>query len=156
MGSSVLVRLSLVDFVQIGGGVNDEGGVSSGRSVGFVVTAVVGDVGLAMIGGFVCVRPGLGLVRVFWVDRRDTLGGVGDDIGPTTTLAGAVFGAGDGMYGCLNPAESETTGIFLGGREGVNIPLDSPVNWGLSSQFVAAVVGGLGGDGFSTILSVIT
>src|SRR5215467_6236851 len=77
-------------------------------------------------------------------------------MGPTTTLGGVIFGAGDGMYGCLNPPDSDTEGIFLGARDGVSIPLDSPMNCGLASQFVDAVVGGLGRDCFSMLLSVIT
>ncbi len=55
-------------------------------------------------------------------------------MGPTITLAGTLFGAGLGMYGCLRPPDSETTGIRFGGGEGLSIPFDSPKYFGLSSQ----------------------
>ena len=58
-------------------------------------------------------------------------------IGPTITLAGTFFGAGLGMYGCLRPPDSETTGILLGGDEGLSMPFDSPKYLGLSSQLDA-------------------
>src|SRR6266480_4167374 len=59
-------------------------------------------------------------------------------IGPTITLGGTILGAGAGMYGCFSPPESETAGALLGGDDGVKIPLDSPMNLGLSSQHDAA------------------
>lgn len=70
------------------------------------------------------------------------------------------------MYGCLNPEDSEIGGDFLGGADGVSILLDSPVNFGLSSQLelvegdsnVFSVVLGVGRGtviGFSKGFSVI-
>ena len=59
---------------------------------------------------------------------------IGFVIGPTMRLAEGGFGAGAGMYGCLRPLDSVTTGILRGAGDGVRIPLDSPTILGLSSQ----------------------
>src|SRR5258708_38549776 len=85
------------------------------------------------------------------------------------TLGGTILGAGAGMYGCLSLLDSETEGALLVGDDGVRIPLDSPMNLGLSSQLEAVwppggVIAGLSkvllemivcGSGFSRLFSVI-
>lgn len=60
------------------------------------------------------------------------LGVTGLVMGPTMMFG--IFGAGAGMYGCLRPPDSDTAGAFRGAGDGVRIPVDSPLNLGLSSQ----------------------
>lgn len=57
------------------------------------------------------------------------------------TLDGIALGAGAGMYGCRSPLEEDTGGALRGGADGVKIPLDSPMNCGLSSQLDAVGLG---------------
>lgn len=62
---------------------------------------------------------------------------IGFVVGPTMKLVGEGLGAGAGMYGCLRPLGSDTTGTLRGAEGGVTVPLDSPVNLELSSQLDA-------------------
>jgi hypothetical protein len=99
-------------------------------SRGLVTSEPDRGVGLAVGTGFLgepIVRGGRGVI----------FGAGGLVIGPMMTLGGTIFGAGAGMYGVLNPPESETDGAFLIGAEGVRILRDSPMNLGLSSQLEA-------------------
>src|SRR5438046_7748572 len=73
-------------------------------------------------------------------------------MGPAITLGWVVLGAGAGMYGCLNPPESETVGAFRA-DDGVRMPFDSPMNCGLSSQLAADDFGVLETACFSGALS---
>src|SRR5947199_8049747 len=73
-------------------------------------------------------------------------------MGPAITLGWVVLGAGAGMYGCLNPPESETVGAFRV-DDGVRLPFDSPMNCGLSSQLAADDIGVLETASFSAALS---
>src|SRR5436305_14141852 len=73
-------------------------------------------------------------------------------MGPAITLGWVVLGAGAGMYGCLNPPESETVGAFRA-DDGVRTPFDSPMNCGLSSQLAAGDLGVLETACFSGALS---
>ena len=106
-------------------GFESTGGVS-GR--GLVTSELDG--GLALGGGPLGRLVGRG-------GRGRILGIEGFVIGPTITLGGTILVAGAGMYGCFSPPESETAGALLGGDDGVRIPLDSPMNLGLSSQLEA-------------------
>lgn len=109
------------------------GGEVCGRGIARSVDGSGGDVIGGGIAGWADVFGdgvrGVGLAVIFGsVDGTASLGGLGEVIGPTTTLGGVGFGAGAGMYGCLSPPESDTIGTFLGGGEGVRIPFDSPMN----------------------------
>ena len=98
--------------------------------------------GSTLGGGLALNAPGLGeaIGRPVVLDRifggtvaEGGLGVTGLFVGPTMML-GIIFGAGEGMYGCLRPPDSDTAGAFRGEGEGVRIPVDSPLNLGLSSQ----------------------
>ncbi len=86
----------------------------------------------------------VGLASILGERDGAILGGLGEGIGPTITLGGGAFGAGAGMYGCLRPPESDIVGTFLVEEEGVRIPFDSLISWGLSSHMEEGGFGGLG------------